>query len=72
MSLGSHQGNEHVHWHGAPLPPGVSYERQQFHAVRAENGILDVTHEEQGALPERMYFAVQSQRSCRSSDSQQA
>jgi len=28
MSLGSHQGNAHVHWHVAPLPPGVPYERQ--------------------------------------------
>lgn len=23
MSLGSHQGNAHVHWHVVPLPPGV-------------------------------------------------
>jgi histidine triad (HIT) family protein/ATP adenylyltransferase len=40
MSLGSRQGNAHLHWHLAPLPPGVPYERQQFHAVMAENGIL--------------------------------
>lgn len=71
MSLGSHQGNAHVHWHVAALPPGVPYERQQFHAVMAENGILDVTHEEQSALAGRMRCAVQAQRSCRSSGSLQ-
>jgi diadenosine tetraphosphate (Ap4A) HIT family hydrolase len=25
LSLGSQQGNAHVHWHIAPLPPGVPY-----------------------------------------------
>ncbi|MFG3604488.1 HIT family protein [Micromonospora chersina] len=25
MSLGSQQGNAHLHWHLAPLPPGVPY-----------------------------------------------
>src|SRR5262245_61629209 len=33
MSLGSHQGNAHVHSHVAPLPPGVPYREQQFHAL---------------------------------------
>ena len=27
LSLGSHQGNAHVHWHVAPLPPGVPVRR---------------------------------------------
>ena len=63
MSLGSHQGNAHVHWHVAPLPPGVPYERQQFHAVMAENGILDVTREEQSALAERVRSALEALRS---------
>ncbi|WP_433223427.1 HIT family protein [Dactylosporangium sp. CS-047395] len=40
LSLGSMQGNAHVHWHVAPLPPGVPYERQQYHALMAENGVL--------------------------------
>ncbi|MBX6749461.1 MAG: hypothetical protein IRY85_07255 [Micromonosporaceae bacterium] len=35
LSLGSQQGNPHVHWHIAPLPPGLPYERQQFHALMA-------------------------------------
>jgi diadenosine tetraphosphate (Ap4A) HIT family hydrolase len=41
LSLGSMQGNAHVHWHVVPLPPGVPYENQQFHALMAENGVLD-------------------------------
>jgi histidine triad (HIT) family protein/ATP adenylyltransferase len=62
MSLGSHQGNAHVHWHVAPLPPGVPYERQQFHAVMAENGILGITQEQQGALAGRLRSALQAAR----------
>ena len=42
LSLGSRQGNPHLHWHVAPLPPGVPYERQQFHALMMENGVLDI------------------------------
>jgi hypothetical protein len=53
LSLGSHQGNAHVRWHVAPLLPGVPYERQQFHAVMAENGVLEVTQEEQAVLAAR-------------------
>lgn len=40
LSLGSMQGNSHVHWHLAPLPPGVPYDQQQYHALMAENGII--------------------------------
>jgi histidine triad (HIT) family protein/ATP adenylyltransferase len=47
LSLGSQQGNAHLHWHVAPLPPGVPYEQQQFHALMAENGVLDVPEVEQ-------------------------
>lgn len=50
LSLGSQQGNAHVHWHVAPLPPDVPYEEQQFHALMAENGVLDVSDDEQAAL----------------------
>ncbi len=46
LSLGSQQGNAHVHWHVAPLPPGVPYEQQQFHALMAENGVLEPTAEQ--------------------------
>jgi diadenosine tetraphosphate (Ap4A) HIT family hydrolase len=50
MSLGSQQGNAHLHWHVAPLPPGVAYQQQQFHAVMAENGVLEVTPTHSEAL----------------------
>jgi diadenosine tetraphosphate (Ap4A) HIT family hydrolase len=42
LSLGSQQGNRHVHWHVAPLPPGVPFEEQQAEALRAQNGVLDL------------------------------
>lgn len=50
LSLGSQQGNSHVHWHIAPLPPGVPSENQQFHAVMAEHGVLEITREDMRAL----------------------
>jgi histidine triad (HIT) family protein len=65
MSLGSHQGNAHVHWRVAALPPGVPYERQQVHAVMAENGVLRVTREEQAALAARIRSASLNQRRTR-------
>jgi diadenosine tetraphosphate (Ap4A) HIT family hydrolase len=40
LSLGSQQANAHVHWHIAPLPPGTPFERQQFHALLLENGVI--------------------------------
>lgn len=46
-SLGSQQGNSHLHWHIAALPPGVPYDEQQFHALMTEtDGVLDVTPED--------------------------
>ncbi len=43
LSLGSHQGNAHVHWHVAPLPPGVPYREQQYAALMHEaDGYLDI------------------------------
>jgi histidine triad (HIT) family protein/ATP adenylyltransferase len=39
-----------VHWHVAPLPPGVPYEQQQYHALMSENGVLSVDDESQAAL----------------------
>jgi histidine triad (HIT) family protein/ATP adenylyltransferase len=50
LSLGSQQGNAHVHWHVAPLPPGVPYDQQQFYALMAENGVLRVDEAGQAAL----------------------
>jgi hypothetical protein len=42
LSLGSQSGNRRIHWHVAPLPPGVPYERQQFAAFSWERGVLDL------------------------------
>lgn len=51
MSLGSQQGNRHVHWHVVPLPPGVPYEHQQFAALTLERtGYLAMSTEEKRAL----------------------
>ncbi|MFI5719822.1 HIT family protein [Nocardia sp. NPDC051750] len=33
FSFGSMQGVAHVHWHLAPLPPGIPFREQQFAAV---------------------------------------
>jgi len=54
LSLGSQQGNPHLHWHLAPLPPGVPYHQQQFHALMAENGVLAVDEAGQAALAARI------------------
>jgi diadenosine tetraphosphate (Ap4A) HIT family hydrolase len=54
LSLGSVQGNAHVHWHVAPLPPGVAYEQQQFAALMAEHGCLDIPDDDQAALAEQI------------------
>ena len=58
LSLGSRQGNAHQHWHLAPLPPGVPYDRQQYHALMAENGVLPVDDAGQSALAARIREAV--------------
>lgn len=55
MSLGSMTGNAHVHWHVAPLPPGVPYEKQQYNALRNEAaGVLDIDAETFAELGERL------------------
>jgi diadenosine tetraphosphate (Ap4A) HIT family hydrolase len=51
LSLGSQDGNAHVHWHVVALPPGVPYEQQQFVALMHEtNGVLDLTDDERAEL----------------------
>jgi diadenosine tetraphosphate (Ap4A) HIT family hydrolase len=44
-SLGSQQGNRHVHWHLAPLPPDVPFEDQQLAALDRPD-VLDLTDQE--------------------------
>jgi diadenosine tetraphosphate (Ap4A) HIT family hydrolase len=60
LSLGSMQGNAHVRWHIAPLPPGVPYERQQYHALMAEHGIQRYTQQELDAFGVRIRAALES------------
>ncbi len=50
MSLGSNDGVAHVHWHLAPLPPGVPFTEQQFHALDVANGYLDLSHDELASI----------------------
>lgn len=54
LSLGSQQGNRHVHWHIAPLPPGVSYEEQQLEALKFEKGVLKLSYEEMASLAQQI------------------
>ena len=54
LSLGSQQGNRHVHWHIVPLPFGVPFREQQLEALKVENGILDLTDAEMEELARRI------------------
>ncbi|MFF4756505.1 HIT family protein [Streptomyces sp. NPDC002514] len=58
LSLGSQQGNAHLHWHIAGLPPGVPYERQQFHALMSEHGVLSPTPEQNAETADRLREAL--------------
>lgn len=57
LSLGSQQGNRHLHFHVVPLPPGVPLEKQQYHALMAENGVLEFTFEEMADMAEAIRSA---------------
>ena len=50
LSLGSQQGNCHVHWHIAPLPPSVPPAHQQLVALDCHRGVLRISHREQAEL----------------------
>lgn len=50
LSLGSQQGNRHVHWHIAPLPFDVPFKEQQLEVLKVDNGILDVPDDEMERL----------------------
>jgi diadenosine tetraphosphate (Ap4A) HIT family hydrolase len=58
ISLGSQQGNTHLHWHVAPLPPGTPYERQQYHALMSENGLIPWTPAQARDLAARIRAAI--------------
>ena len=60
LSVGSNDGNAHVHWHLAPLPPGVPYEEQQFSALIVEDaGYLDLSGEEHARLAAEISAALE-------------
>lgn len=54
LSLGSQQGNCHVHWHLAPLPPGVPYAQQQLAALSLDRGVLRIPPREMADLARRI------------------
>ena len=59
LSLGSQQGNRHVHWHVAPLPPGRPYEEQQFAALMLERrGYLEMKAAEMSELAKRLRVRI--------------
>ncbi len=58
LSLGSQQGNSHVHWHIAPLPPGIPFHRQQLAALQVDDGILDLSEADMSALAARIRAAL--------------
>lgn len=62
LSLGSQQGNAHVHWHIAALPMGVPFKQQQFEALRMDAGILSIPDEQMSELAAtiRQHLAILS------------
>ncbi|MER8100865.1 HIT family protein [Kitasatospora sp. NPDC094016] len=58
FSLGSQDGNSHLHWHIARLPHGIPYEQQQFDALAFTNGVLTYTSTERTDLADRLRQAV--------------
>jgi ATP adenylyltransferase len=62
LSLGSQSGNRHVHWHVAPLPPGVPYQEQQFAAFSWARGILALPDDDITDLARRIGDRVQQMR----------
>lgn len=61
LSLGSQEGNRHVHWHVAPLPPGVPFEDQQFGALDAQRaGVLAMEDAEMQNLATLIATAIRS------------
>jgi histidine triad (HIT) family protein len=59
-SVGAADGNAHVHWHIAALPPGVPYEQQQFHALMMENGVMTISDAEMVSLAAKIRTELDS------------
>ncbi|GAA3678728.1 hypothetical protein GCM10022224_048640 [Nonomuraea antimicrobica] len=58
LSLGSQEGNAHLHWHVAPLPPGTPYREQQFYALMSENGLIPWSQTQAEELAGRLRAAL--------------
>jgi diadenosine tetraphosphate (Ap4A) HIT family hydrolase len=58
LSLGSQQGNKHVHWHVAPLPFDVPFEEQQLEALSIKQGFLQLSAAETLALAAQLRAAL--------------
>lgn len=58
LSLGSQAANAHVHWHVAPLPPGVPFEEQQLEALSWDHGILELSDADTAALADRLRLEI--------------
>ena len=61
LSLGSQQGNRHVHWHLAACPPGRAYADQQFAALMMSRGILAMSTEEMADLAAQIRYHLTAQ-----------
>jgi diadenosine tetraphosphate (Ap4A) HIT family hydrolase len=57
-AFGSNQGTAHVHWHVAPLPPGVPYLQQQLAAIRQDP--LRIPEEESESLAARIRRRIEA------------
>ena len=57
LSLGSAQGNRHVHWHLAPLPSGVPFDQQQLAALHTDV-VVDLSEEDMADLAARIREAL--------------
>jgi diadenosine tetraphosphate (Ap4A) HIT family hydrolase len=66
LTLGSNQGNAHVHWHVVPLPRGTPYEEQQGAAVGWQAGVLKIPEAEMASLAARLRIQVEDRRRARS------
>ncbi len=58
LSLGSQQGNRHMHWHLVPLPPGVPYEDQQTAVFDEATGWLQFDRDELDVLAGALRTAI--------------
>ena len=55
LSLGSQQGNRHVHWHVVAQPPGLAYREQQLGLLsKSVRGVLPFDPERNNELAKRI------------------